>query len=47
MIAWIDLVARRCVAWPLVLVGYGMTLTASGLIRVGAWLVNVNVSEVE
>lgn len=47
MLASLDLFARRCVAWPLVLLGYVMTCTAGLLIRIGAWLVNVDVSEAE
>jgi hypothetical protein len=45
MIAEIDLFARRCVAWPLVFIGYGLTCLAALLIQAGAWLLNLDVSE--
>lgn len=45
MIYEIDLFARRCVAWPLVIVGYALTCIGGGLVKAGAWLVNIDVSE--
>jgi hypothetical protein len=36
-----SLFARRCVSWPLVLLGMGLTQVAGGLIRAGAWLIDI------
>ena len=47
MIRDVDLWARRLIAWPLVLIGYGMTCTASLFIKAGMWLIDVDASDIE
>lgn len=42
MIAALDLIGRRCLAWPLALVGLALTLIAEGMIRASAWLVGID-----
>ena len=39
--------ARRCVAYPLLLLGIGCAHVAAGLVNLSAWLVDVNLDEIE
>jgi hypothetical protein len=38
----IDFYARRCVAWPLAILGLLLTWISEGLIRTAAWLADVD-----
>lgn len=40
MLKFIDFYARRVVAYPLVLIGYGLTMLAHPFILIGAWLMD-------
>ena len=40
-------VVRRIVAWPLILIGAGLTQLGCGFIRIGAWAIDLDVSEFE
>lgn len=42
MIATLDLIGRRCIAWPMALVGLALSLIAKGLILSAAWLVGID-----
>jgi hypothetical protein len=39
--------ARRCVAYPLLLLGIGIAGIAAGLVNLSAWLVDVDLDEIE
>jgi hypothetical protein len=43
---FIDLIIRRIVAWPLIIVGAGLVSFGGEFIRLGAWIVNIDVSDV-
>lgn len=41
MIAAIDFWAKRAIAYPLVFTGWGLNYIAGGLIKLGAWIADV------
>jgi len=45
MLTWVDYLARRIVAFPLVGLGYLLTTIAEGLIRAGAWIADIPVED--
>jgi hypothetical protein len=39
--------ARRCVAYPLLILGIGIAGVAAGCVNLSAWLVDVNLDDIE
>jgi hypothetical protein len=39
--------ARRCVAYPLLILGIGVAHVAAGLVNLSAWLVDVDLDKIE
>lgn len=45
MLRTLDTIAKRCIAYPIAIIGHGLTILASVLLHTAAWLLDIPIPE--